>query len=251
MLAQLHRFRESATAAHIAPLAVFMLLNAVPSLLRVENTELPWFQQAPEHWVYPMQTLLVGGLLLFFSRHYRLAPWRGLGLASVMGAVGIVLWIAPAWAYQQLTASGYTLSDSWAWLGLAERQEGFNPGILNAWPEWQAGAIGLRFVRMVVVVPLIEEIFWRGFLMRYLAAGESDWQKVAFGTHSWKVFWIVTVLVMVAHNSVDWLGAFIWGSLVYWVAVRTKSLAACVLMHAVGNLLLGLYVMQTRQWGFW
>jgi membrane protease YdiL (CAAX protease family) len=37
----------------------------------------------------------------------------------------------------------------------------------------------------------------------------------------------------------------------YFVAVRTKSLGACVFMHAVGNLALGLYVMKTQQWGFW
>jgi hypothetical protein len=38
---------------------------------------------------------------------------------------------------------------------------------------------------------------------------------------------------------------------VYFVAVRTKSLAACVVMHAVANLLLGVYVVSTKQWGFW
>src|SRR6266576_3557256 len=35
------------------------------------------------------------------------------------------------------------------------------------------------------------------------------------------------------------------------VAYRTQSFASCVLAHAVTNLLLGLWIMQTRQWGFW
>jgi membrane protease YdiL (CAAX protease family) len=35
------------------------------------------------------------------------------------------------------------------------------------------------------------------------------------------------------------------------VAYRTKSLSACVLTHATTNLLLGVWIMKTGQWGFW
>lgn len=250
MSASLSRLRESATAAHVLPLALFMILTGVPGWLRIENPELPWYQQAPEHWVYPLQTLIVGGLLIFFSRHYQFKPWRGLGLATVLGIVGIAVWIAPSLFYQRLQSTGQTLPEWTSWLGFAERKEGFNPEVLSAWPGWQAASIAMRFVRLVILVPLIEEIFWRGFLMRYLKDGD-DWQGVPFGSHSWKVYGIVSALVMVAHLPEDYFAAFVWGSMVYGVAVWTKSLGACVLMHAVANLLLGLYVMQTRQWGFW
>ena len=111
--------------------------------------------------------------------------------------------------------------------------------------------IGLRFARMVLVVPFVEELFWRGFLMRFLVDQDRPFQRIAFGTHRWRVFWIVTVAVMLIHNTSDWPAAFVWGALMYFVAVRTKSLGACIVMHAVGNLLLGLYVMKTGLWGFW
>ena len=62
---------------------------------------------------------------------------------------------------------------------------------------------------------------------------------------------ITTLAVTFIHNRPDWPAAFVWGALVYFVTVRTKSLGACVIMHAVGNLILGIYVLQTRQWGFW
>lgn len=251
MPASLTRLRESATAAHVLPLAVFMLLTALAGTLRIENSELPWYQRSPEHWLYPVQTVLVGGLLLFFRGHYRLGPWRGLGLAGVLGLVGILLWIAPAFLHQQLLAAGVAVPEWAAWFGFEERMDGFDPGVLSPWPGWQAASIGMRLLRMVVLVPLVEEFFWRGFLMRYVGAGDRDWKTVPFGQHSWPVYGIVTVMVMLAHHPVDYLGAFIWGSLVYFVAVRTRSLAACVVMHAVGNLALGLYVLQTRQWGFW
>ena len=35
------------------------------------------------------------------------------------------------------------------------------------------------------------------------------------------------------------------------VAYRTKNLSTCVITHAVTNLLLGAWIMQTKQWGFW
>ena len=45
--------------------------------------------------------------------------------------------------------------------------------------------------------------------------------------------------------------AVLTGALFNLVAYRTKSLASCVLVHAAVNLMLGIYIMQTGQWGFW
>jgi len=244
------RLRDSATAAHVAPLFVFMALLAVPDWFRIENSELPWFQRAPEHWVYPLQTVICGALLWWFRRHYELRPWRGLGLAVVLAVIGITAWILPAWLYSKLGA-GEDAPAWWSWFGLVERKEGFDPTVLAEWPAWQSASTVMRFIRMVLVVPLVEELFWRGFLMRYLNAGDAPWQSVPFGAHSWRAFGIITVLVMLAHKPEDYAGALVWGSLVYGLAVRTKSLGACVVMHAVGNLLLGLYALRTQQWGFW
>jgi hypothetical protein len=104
---------------------------------------------------------------------------------------------------------------------------------------------------MVLIVPLVEELFWRGFLMRYVQAGSRPFTSVAFGTHSWVAFVVTTLGVMLIHHPSDYLAAFIWGALVYFVAVRTGSLAACIVMHGIGNLLLGLHVINTQMWGYW
>jgi uncharacterized protein len=244
--------RESrATLAHILPLAGFLLFTSLPGFFLVENTALPWWRHAPEQWVYPLQTLVIGGMLFYFRKHYTFKPFRGLGLATLLGIVGIVLWLVPAWTYQKLISAGYSEQGWWEWLGLAERTDGFDPSFFSEHTFWYVSALVMRFIRMVVIVPLAEEIFWRGFLMRYVQADGDSFQKVPFGKHSWPAFGIVTGCFMIAHNNVDWVGALIFGSLMYWLAVRTKSLAACVLMHAVANLLLGAYVVYTRQWGFW
>ena len=245
------RLLASPTAAHVLPLVLFTLLNAVPGFFRIENSELPWHVRAPEHWVYPLQTVLCAVVLVMFRKHYTLAPWRGLGLAFVLGVVGIAFWVAPALVREALIQGGHEPAKWWEWLGLAERTEGFDPMIAQDSPLWFSVVVGLRFARMVLVVPLIEELFWRSFLMRFLLTEDGRFEKIAFGTHTWKVFWIVTAAVMLIHNTEDYLGAFVWGALMYFVAVKTKSLGACVFMHAVGNLALGLYVMKTQQWGFW
>jgi CAAX prenyl protease-like protein len=245
------RLRASSTAAYMLPLLLFTLLNTVPGLFRIANSELPWHVRAPEHWAYPLQTVLCVVVLVLFRQHYTFRPWRGLGLALTLGVVGIAVWIAPSLLRESLIRHGHAPASWWPWLGLAERTEGFDPLIAQDSPLWFSFVVGMRFVRMVLVVPLVEELFWRGFLMRFLLTDDGRFERIPFGTHRWKVFWIVTLAVMLIHNTEDYLGAFVWGSLVYFVAVRTKSLGSCVFMHAVGNLALGLYVMKTQQWGFW
>jgi len=249
----LRRLRASAAAAHTLPLVVFTLFLMVPDWFRIENSALPWYRQGPEHWVYPVQVLVCGALLWWFRAHYTLRPWRGLWMAGVFAGVGILWWIAPSFIRVLLVDAGVKEAGWWSWLGLVERGEGFDPNLLAAWPGWQKASLVMRFVRSVIIVALVEELFWRGFLMRYVVGEMQDrpWQKVPFGTHHWVAFLVTGVGVTFIHAKEDWAGALVWGSLMYFLAVRTKSLGACVLMHALGNLLLGLYVLQSKQWGFW
>lgn len=245
-----HPYLNSPAVAHVLPLAVFMLLNTLPSMVAVDNSMLPWWRHSPEHWIYPLQTVTVGALLCFFWKHYTFKPIRGVGLAILLGAVGIALWLLPAEIYIRLTKQGVTVPEWCSWLGLAERSDGFDPYVFES--TWaQIHTLIWRFIRMVVVVSFIEEIFWRGFLMRYIQADGRPFLKIPFGKHDWRAYAIVTGCVVLIHNTEDWLGALCFGSLMYYLAVRTKSLGACVIMHAVANLLLGIYVLLTRNWGFW
>jgi CAAX prenyl protease-like protein len=133
--------------------------------------------------------------------------------------------------------------------GQPARTDGFNPEVFAAQPGWYAFTIAARFLRLVVVVPLVEEIFWRGFLQRYLI--NERFTSVPFGKYTPLSFWAVAVAFMLVHNPPDWPAALLTGAIYGWVAVHTKSLAACVVAHAVTNLALGIYILQTRQWGFW
>ncbi len=246
------KIRTNVTAAHIAPLAVFLLLTSLVPLIAVENPELPWWRSAPEHWIYPLQTLVCGGVLAFFWRNYTFRPARGFVLATVLGCR----------RHCDLDSARMALHDrrsrAWGEASLESRCWDTRRDSRDSTPRFSssrrfgyAAVIGFRFLRLVVVVPLVEEIFWRGFLMRYVVAGSRPFERVPFGQHSWKAFGVTTAAFMLVHAKEDWLGALVFGSLMYFLCVRSKSLAACVWMHAVANLLLGIYVLKTRQWGFW
>lgn len=255
MAGKLAEIRGSAAHAHVAPLAVFMGLMMVTMIpgLEWQHSEAPWYQQEPNLWLYPLQTVLVAGVLWFFWRHYRFGAVTAGGsvLAVVLGLVTIGLWILPSTLYGPLGLDDPDGESIWSWFGVTLRTEGFDPDIVADHSAGYWGTIGMRFARMVLVVPLVEELFWRGFLMRWLVDTDRPFTKTPFGTYDFKAVAITTGLVVLAHQPSDWLGALIFGSTMAWVAIRTKSLFVCVLMHAVANLVLGIYVMMTKQWGFW
>ncbi|MEM7144340.1 MAG: CAAX prenyl protease-related protein [Verrucomicrobiota bacterium] len=261
-MGRLSAIRENKTAAYIVPLAVFMAIQPLGGLFEIDHSGLPWYRSAPEHWVYPLQTVVCLLLLAFFWRNYEFRPIRGTGLAVVMALVGMVAWFLPSYLYRWLDVESWVqpmvsipMIDSgspiWRYFGLAPREEGFDPTLFSEQPFWFAAVVFVRFLRMVVVVAFVEEIFWRGFLMRYLVNPEKPFYKIPFGKHRWLAYWVTTLAFMAIHLPEDWLGAFVYGSLTYFVAVKTKSLYACVLMHGVANLVLGVYVMSTGEWGFW
>jgi CAAX prenyl protease-like protein len=135
-----------------------------------------------------------------------------------------------------------------AFFHAAPRTEGFDPAFFgDGWPYFTN--VTARWVRLVVVVPLLEEIFWRGFLLRFLV--REPFEEVPFGTFTWSSCAWVTFFFAAAHWGPDFWSALPTGMLYNLVAYRTRSLGSCVLAHAATNLLLGIYIVTTGQWGFW
>jgi CAAX prenyl protease-like protein len=100
-----------------------------------------------------------------------------------------------------------------------------------------------------VIVPLLEEIFWRGFVLRYCV--NQEFHTVPLGEWTWRALAVTTVGFCLEHNLPDWPAAVLTGLLFNLVFIRTRSIWMCVIAHAVTNLLLGIYIMRTGQWGFW
>ncbi|MCS7009545.1 MAG: CAAX prenyl protease-related protein [Chthoniobacterales bacterium] len=221
--------------AHVLPFAVFMAALGLASFLNwLGGEDGAWWLKEAKYWVYPIQTLLCGGLIVLFWREYDWGCIKQVRWGISWGAVVFFLWVSPQMVF-----------------GAPPRLEGFNPYAVGG-GEGIAFWISLllRMLRLTVVVPIIEEIFWRSFLMRWFIA-EKDWQKVKFGTPNLGAFSAVVILFAFVHSFLDIFGAIAAGVIYGYLALKTRSLAACVTAHAVTNLLLGVYILWTQQWGFW
>lgn len=242
------------TRAHVVPFAVFMAfmiaLQFVGGFIEWKHPDAPWWRQDPAQFVYPVQTLVALGFLLHYRRCYRFDWSLKWGLAGVaFGIVGIGFWLLPTVLYDAWGMTGKA-DGILGLLGFADRDEGFDPGIFQHPAAYWTSLI-FRFFRAAVVVALVEEIFWRGFLMRFVCDWEGPYWKQPFGRATWLSFAVVTGLFMVAHAPADYAGAFVYGSLTYLLCVWSKSLGACVVMHATANFLMGLYIMKSGNYGLW
>ena len=104
-----------------------------------------------------------------------------------------------------------------------------------------------RVFGAVIVVPVMEELFWRAFLIRWLV--NEDFKGVAIGTFSWLSFGITVALFGAEHYQ--WLVGLICGALYNWLYYKRKDVFACVVAHAVSNAALAAWVLARGDWKFW
>jgi hypothetical protein len=132
------------------------------------------------------------------------------------------------------------------WAVSAVERSGFNPfeqfaeGSAAAWGFFAVRAIGL-----VVIVPLVEELFLRGFLMRY-AIDEKFWE-VPFGRLTLASTAACLIYAAATHPA-EALAAISWFAVVSGIAVATRRPIDTILAHAATNLALGAYVVATGNW---
>jgi uncharacterized protein len=106
----------------------------------------------------------------------------------------------------------------------------------------------LRSLRAAVLIPIAEELFWRGWLMRWIIA--HDFAKVPLGTWSPRAFWIVALLFASEHGPL-WDVGLAAGILYNWWMLRTKRLGDVMLAHGVTNACLSAYVVFGGRWEYW
>lgn len=107
--------------------------------------------------------------------------------------------------------------------------------------------LAARFYGLAIMVPVMEELFWRSFLLRYIS--NQDFTRLKIGEYSWIAFGVVALLFGMAHP--EWLAA-IFCAAAYALLLRySKSLFTVIIAHGVTNLSLGIYVLITHDWRFW
>lgn len=154
--------------------------------------------------------------------------------------------LAPSFLVGVLVFVAWVGIDKWVpYLHLGERV-GFDP--FSALPRgWAAVFLAVRFYGLVLMVPVMEELFMRSFLLRYLT--NPDFRRVPLGSFSWSAFWIVAALSAASHP--EWLVAVVASCAYGLLLRRTRSLFAAVVAHASTNAALGVYVVVTGDWKYW
>lgn len=195
------------TTIHLMPFIFYLLLPLLVS---------------DSFFSYVLKIVLVGGLIVFFWSDYKIQWKTNYSFPILAGLVIFVVWI-----------------------GL----EGFYP-LLGPPTEYIPSTsyhIIAKLFGMVLLAPVIEELFVRNYLHRIFI--KTDFEKVKHGTFSWSAFIITTLFFGIAHNR--WLVGLITGVILNFVYYRHKNIGSCIVTHYTANLCLAIYVLLTNSWFLW
>ena len=219
-----------AALVRVVPFAAFMVLLALRGMVPADGS---W--GIDPRWIYGATVLVVGALLAWFWREYGelvSQTWPTLteaALAVATGLVVFVLWIS-------LDAP---------WMKLGEATAGFTPLDAQGRIDWPL--VVVRWIGAALIVPVMEELFWRSYLMRWIQSPQFESvvpQKVGM-----KAVVLSTFVFMLAHTM--WLAAIVAGLAYALLYLRSGKLWLPIIAHAVTNGALGVWVVVTGKWAFW
>ena len=217
---------------YVVPMFAYVTLGGLEGYLpQLDSHPSPtWYPTA-----YALRVVIVAATVWYYRSIWKdLRPFpsfASIGLAVITGLLVTVLWVGLDGLYPIFPFLGKRVS--------------FDPTRMS-----QAGRLAFYAVRLtglVILVPLIEELFWRSFLIRWVI--DPDFRRVPIGKVTLFSAAVTSVLFAAAHP--EWLPAVLTGLLWAWLLHQTRSLAACLISHALANLALGIYVIQQGAWQFW
>ncbi len=229
----------------IAPFAVFMLF------LGIVDGYFP-----NEHYLlYPVKSLLVAGVIACFWREWPSLKPVAPVVSVAIGVLGAALWVGmepmSIWLADEFATGWNAAVTNVGWTSWVTKPESLHsPGLdpFALYPAAEAWALfACRVAGIALVVPVMEELFWRGFLMRWLI--REDFASVPLGTYQPFSFWVTTLFFASVHGT-EWPQGVIVGVIYGALFVRTKSLGSIMLAHGVTNLLLAFYCLATGEWHF-
>lgn len=219
---------RSSALPWVAPFAAFMLWLVIWPFVKVGQ---PW-EEVIRFGLLAAVLLTVSRPVIRTLRVTRWLPSIGVGLAV------FVLWVLPEqlwpgyrshWLFQNAVTGETVRSIPEEWLA--------SPLLLT-----------LRIARAAILVPVLEEIFWRGFLPRWVV--DNDWERVPMGTYNTLAF-VGTALLFASEHGPYWDVGLMCGLIYNWYMWKRRSLGDLVLAHAVTNAALSVFVLVTRQYAFW
>lgn len=221
----------SPAVVRIIPFALFIAFIALQSL--GDERLLAW--GVHPHWLYPARTIAVAIALAVLWRHFgelhgaQGLTWQWAAGGFAAGMVVFFLWI--------------NLEFGWAIVG--KPSEGFNPLRTDGTVDWLL--TGFRLAGLALVVPIMEELFWRSFLMRWI--DQQDFLKYEPCKAGVKALFISSLLFASEHSL--WFAGLLAGLIYGFVYMRSNNLWVPVIAHATTNGVLGGWILATGNWRFW
>jgi len=212
----------------ILPFAVFIALMIVE----------PWVGDAlapalDPRWLYGIRAGITALVLLALWRRYDelrdgpSAGWREWGWGIAVGVAVLILWMV-------LDFPPLVVGES----------AGFDPRVDGT---VHLGFAITRLAGSALVVPVMEELFWRSFVMRWLQ--KPRFLAVDPRSVGWKALVISSVVFATEHHL--WFAGLLAGLAYGELYRRTGNLRLAVLAHAVTNGGLGAWVLVKGAWWFW
>lgn len=226
---------RSPATARVLPFVVFVLLTACQGLSG----------ETGQYWFYVAKTVL--GAVLVCAMVPIVSELRvNLSLAAVLVGLAVFgIWIG--------TENAWTTQPGlWAKLGLTSSSQGppklWNPHLYFGQDSALAWIVVLtRILGSIIVVPPLEEVFYRSFLYRYLS--RADFLTVPLGRFVPGPFVLTALLFGFTHR--EWFAGILCGMAYQGLVIWKNRLGDAIAAHAITNLLLGLWVVLRGQWQFW
>jgi exosortase E/protease (VPEID-CTERM system) len=201
---------------------------AVPFLVMLAATLISSAFSADFPWLYPLRIIACVGVMTLLWKHFDLqANWPRL-FPVLAGIAVFVLWITAV-------SPG------------TEAEKRFSATLFAVPVLWSSAWIVLRVCGSVVVVPIAEELAFRGYLPAFLGRiVENKYDST--GLH-WAPFVVSSLLFGILHNA--WIASTLAGAVYYLVRQRSGRLWDSIIAHATTNLLLSGYVLLWGYWSYW
>lgn len=216
--------------ARAVPFAVFIGLMAAEPWLAGQLAGV-----IDPRWVYGIRAILVAGLLfVFWPSFSELTAVRRPSIQEIWQALAAGLVVLAIWL----------LLDTGIFV-LGQSGSGFEPRAVDGGIDWSLAL--MRLAGSALVVPLMEELFWRSLVMRWLE--EADFSAVDPVRIGLRAVLISSIAFGLEHSQ--WAAGMLAGLVYGWLYVRSGNLWVAIGAHAVTNAGLGIWVLATGAWYFW
>lgn len=212
------------------------------------------FGESSRYWVYALKTVVGVVLLRLIWSAVAELRWHFSVEAVVAGCGVFVFWVGLDGLYPDLfTLQNEYLCPVLKKIGLESlcSKEQTQPELWNPHGQFAAplawAFVVIRLVGSTLVVPPLEELFYRSFLYRYLA--KPDFLSVPLGAFRWWPFLLTSAVFGLSHSQ--WLAGILCGFVYQGLVCYTKRLGDAMVAHAITNALLGAYVIARGAWQFW